>query len=190
MGQYYITINLDKEQYIDPNKFNNGLKLLEFGCSGTSTMTALAILLSDGNGRGGGDLHIDGIEDGTGIFTLANEIIGSWAGNSIVVAGDYADPKKFINRKRYKASDLLKIAKARYNVPYQKASNVNLYDLANERFEDISYKILAVMCIDSWIRENLIEMYKESGFDSFKRTLEKAAEINPDIKLPELQKQT
>ena len=37
-------------------RFGDGLKLLEFASSSCATMTALAILLADGNNRGGGDL--------------------------------------------------------------------------------------------------------------------------------------
>jgi hypothetical protein len=42
-------------------------------------MAGLAILLANSNGRGGGDLRSD------------NPIIGSWAGDRIVIAGDYAE---------------------------------------------------------------------------------------------------
>ena len=84
MGQYYLIVNVDKGEYLNPHRFGDGLKLLEFGPSGSGTMTGLAVLLADGNGRGGGDLGSD------------HPIIGSWAGNRIVVAGDYADPWNFI----------------------------------------------------------------------------------------------
>jgi len=79
MGQYYVIINLDKQEYLHPHKFGDGLKLMEFGCSSYGIMAGLAILLSDGNGRGGGDLQSN------------NPIIGSWARNRIIVAGDYAN---------------------------------------------------------------------------------------------------
>ena len=52
---------------------------MEFGLSGMGVMSALAILLADGNGSGGGDLFSD------------NPVIGSWRGDRIVVAGDYSD---------------------------------------------------------------------------------------------------
>ena len=55
MGQYYLTVNCDKEQYLNAHRFGQGLKLLEFGCDSDGVMTGLAILLSNGNGRGGGD---------------------------------------------------------------------------------------------------------------------------------------
>lgn len=78
MGQYYYIINLDKKQYLDPSKFGDGLKLLEFGCSEFGTLTGLTILLAKGNGEGAGDLH------------SKNHIIGTWAGDRIAIIGDYS----------------------------------------------------------------------------------------------------
>lgn len=79
MGQYYKIANLDKKQYLHPHRCGDGLKLMEFGLSSFGTMSALAILLADGNGRGGGDLRSDA------------SIIGSWSGDRITIVGDYAD---------------------------------------------------------------------------------------------------
>jgi len=118
MGQYYLVINIDKKEYIHPHKFGDGLKLLEFGTSGCGTMTGLAILLADGNGQGGGDLRSD------------HPIIGSWAGDRIVVAGDYADEGKFTNDPE-----------------------INLYDYAEERFEDVSEAVITAMCDDEGLKE-------------------------------------
>lgn len=113
MGQYYYVINIDKKQYLHPHRFGDGLKLLEFGCSGNGTMTALAILLADGNGRGSGDLHSD------------KAIIGSWAGDRIVIGGDYAD-----------------------NAPGQEAA---WYDIAAVTFEEISAQVIEAMRDDSYL---------------------------------------
>jgi len=79
MGQYYKIVNLDKRQYLYSHTFGDGLKLREFGASGGGMMYGLALLLADGNGRGGGD------------FPSSDPIIGSWAGDRIVIAGDYAN---------------------------------------------------------------------------------------------------
>jgi len=117
MGQYYLVVNLDKKEYIYPHKFGDGLKLLEFGTSNCGTMTGLAILLADGNGRGGGDLQSDHI------------IIGSWAGDRIVVSGDYADEGKFTGDPA-----------------------INLFAFAKEHFEDISETVITAMCDDEYLR--------------------------------------
>lgn len=132
MGQYYITVNLDKKQYLFPHKFDDGLKLMEFGCSSMGTMTGLAILLADGNGRGGGDLHSE------------DPIVGSWAGDRIVITGDYADPGKFLPKGVTKKK-LKEISKKCHSEGYQEADRVNLYDYVREEFEDISYKVIEVL---------------------------------------------
>ena len=80
MGQYHKVVNLDKQEYLTPWRFVDGAKLMEFGASSMGTMTALAVLLSDSPDRGGGDLH-----------TRDREWYGRWAGDRIIVAGDYAD---------------------------------------------------------------------------------------------------
>jgi hypothetical protein len=78
MGQYHITYNLDKEEFIHPHRIDNGLKLYEqVGWIG-STSTALFALLANSNGRGGGDFP-------------KHHLIGYWAGDRILVQGDYAE---------------------------------------------------------------------------------------------------
>src|SRR5262245_19533209 len=59
---------------------------MEFSGQANGMMQALAILLAHSNGRGGGDLHTEQLTDED------NALIGSWAGDRVVVAGDYDDP--------------------------------------------------------------------------------------------------
>jgi hypothetical protein len=115
MGQYYRIVNIKKKQYISPYKFGDGSKLMEFSMSANGVLAGLAILLADGNGRGGGDLNSD------------NPIVGSWSGDNIVIAGDYADHGKFV-----------------------KDPDTNLYHVANNEGEDISIKVLDALCDDSY----------------------------------------
>jgi len=83
MGQYYYITNLDKQEYLHPHKFDDGLKLRELSTSSCGTMTGLAILLAVGNGRGGGDIR------------SKHPMIGSWAGNRIAIVGDYVEAEEF-----------------------------------------------------------------------------------------------
>jgi hypothetical protein len=85
MGQYFLVVNLDKKEFIHPHKFGDGLKLLEFGCSSCSTLTALTLLLRKSNEGGGGDFHE---------FEKC-ELVGSWAGDRIVIIGDYDESKVY-----------------------------------------------------------------------------------------------
>lgn len=89
MGQYHYVVNLDKRQYLHPHTFGQGLKLMEFGSDGGGTMLALAVLLAGDNGRGGGDFH----EPGSGL----RELVGSWAGDRVVIAGDYGDEGRWLD---------------------------------------------------------------------------------------------
>ena len=132
MGQYYKIVNLDKQEFLNTYAFNDGAKLLEFGFSGEGTMTALAVLLSDGNGRGGGDLHSE------------NPIIGSWSGDRIVISGDYADEEKFLQKDQI--MKYLMLSDDNKDRP-------NLYAYAHKFFKDISKKVLEVILQDSYIYE-------------------------------------
>ena len=131
MGQYYKVVNTTKKQVMIPHSFGSGAKLMEFSSDSMSIMQGLAILLADGNGRGGGDLH------------SSNSIIGSWAGDNIVVAGDYADEGKFVD-------DTTK----------------NLY-MVSEDYEDISFKVIGALCDDSWYREDYFNEWKNRGFQDW-----------------------
>lgn len=126
MGQYYKLCNIDKKQYIHPHKFGDGLKLMEFGQSGYGTMMGLAVLLADGNNRGGGDLRSE------------NTVVGSWAGDRIVITGDYADEGRFVDN-----------------------SKKNLYAIAEDEYTDISVDVLYALLDDKYIYE-----FKKMAFDS------------------------
>ena len=88
MGQYHKIINYTKKECLNPHKFLDGLKQLEFGCSSCGTMTALSYLLSYKESRGGGDFR-------------EGEYKGKWKGDNIGIVGDYAEEKDF----EYKEGD-------------------------------------------------------------------------------------
>lgn len=113
MGQYHKIVNLDKKQFIDGHAFGDGIKLMEFGSSGGGTMMGLAVLLAANNGLGGGD------------FRGENVLVGSWAGDRIVIAGDYGDKGVFI--------------------PEEDPKVLNLYEHAEHYFEDISDRVVSML---------------------------------------------
>lgn len=96
MGEYYLTINLDKKQYIDPHAFGDGAKLFQQPTTGQ----ALIVLTADGN-----DLNDE----------YNNPIVGAWAGDRIVVAGD--------------------------DVNEEHKNHRNLYEYALANYEDVSEQI-------------------------------------------------
>lgn len=73
MGQYHKVFNLDAKQKVNPHACDDGIKLMEFGCSAYGTLSAMALLLAKGAGYE-----------------------GPWAGQRIVVSGDYADEGRFV----------------------------------------------------------------------------------------------
>ena len=79
MGQYHLTVNLDKKEFLMPHKLGVGLKLREQTGFGNSIPDALFMLLAASNGYGGGDF-----------MDNSNKMIGRWAGDRIAVIGDYA----------------------------------------------------------------------------------------------------
>ena len=79
MGQYHQVYNKTKKETIDAHSIDNGAKLMEQVGWERSTSTALFLLLANSNGRGGGDAK-------------DHPLVGAWAGDEIVVQGDYAEP--------------------------------------------------------------------------------------------------
>lgn len=82
MGQYFEIANLDKKERISPHRFGDGAKLLEFGASGSGTMTGLAFLLRKSTGTGGGDVPQEALEN-------FDDVVGRWAGDRVAIVGDY-----------------------------------------------------------------------------------------------------
>lgn len=138
MGQYYKIVNVKKKQYITPHTFGDGAKLMEFSMSASGVLAGLAILLADGNGRGGGDLNSE------------NEIVGSWAGDNIVIAGDYADTGKFV-----------------------KINEQNLYEVCQAQGEDISLKVLDALFDDTYFFDDFRKTNISFRSDEVKQLIDK-----------------
>lgn len=82
MGQYFLIVNMDKKEYIHPHKMGSGLKLLEITFS--EICRIFPLLLRKSSEGGGGDA------DDMGLTCL-----GRWAGDRIVVIGDYDNSKLY-----------------------------------------------------------------------------------------------
>jgi len=131
MGQYFRVVNTTKKQVMIPHKFGSGSKLMEFSSDSMGIMQGLAILLADGNGRGGGDLRSE------------NPIVGSWAGDNVVVTGDYSDEGKFCDNP-----------------------TKNLYEVS-ESFKDISFDVIEALCDNSWWRKDFFNEWEENNFEDY-----------------------
>ena len=169
MGQYYKIVNLTKRQWLSSHTFGDGLKLMEFGASGGGMMMAFAPLLADGNGRGGGDIFSSKyrreerkyVDKKRKSFPQAEKfnspLIGSWAGDRIIIAGDYADPLRYLTTRE--VTRLIRILKKDYEdnntddrldaktIDRYSKENANLYSACDflPEFVDISEQVLAML---------------------------------------------
>lgn len=72
----YLVVNFDRKEYLRPEAFGEASDLDAVVKSYEGVLLGLTILLSDSNGRGGGDLRAE------------HDLIGSWAGNRIALIDD------------------------------------------------------------------------------------------------------
>lgn len=167
MGQYYLISNLDKKEFIHPHKMGgDGMKLLEFGLSAFGTMSGLAILLANGNGRGGGDIEEDPV---TGI-------VGRWAGDKIVIAGDYGDEGKYITAKDVEGIN------DNTGKPITK-NEANLYTVAGEKYKDISLDVLFALMADSYARNTIVKERSSDEVADFNKIHLQLAKNQNDLAL-------
>jgi len=178
MGQYYKVCNITKKEFLSSHTFGDGLKLMEFTPSGSGMMTALGILLASGNNRGGGDLHMDPET----LKTPEGKLVGSWAGDKIVIAGDYDTEGLYLTKeqikmyrskmpaklkKEYKeeanlaagiqySSDYNRKAVMNRQIEDAKEATPNVYAFSKYFYKDISDLALKAMCIDSWLRKSVV----------------------------------
>lgn len=146
MGQYWIPVNLDKKEYIEPHKLACGLKLWE-----QLANEGVGLLDIDvPEARGGGDLD-------------PNPIIGRWAGDRIAIVGDYAEdsdlPAKFKAARIYDRcvprESWAKYAKD--DKEYRKRNP------ESQLFKDVTDEVCAV------IEHELEGKFEGSGWRTFKR---------------------
>ena len=156
MGQYYVIANIDKKEYINPSILGSGIKLMEFGMDGQSAMTGLAVLLASSNGQGGGDLRIQS-------NSPFIHIPGRWAGDRIVVAGDYDDVP---TSPGYKVYD-----RCRHVEPLQELAESVAGDDERQTFLDISYEVLGCLLEDHGFRENFLNIGDGDASDTWTQYL-------------------
>lgn len=176
MGQYFKPINLDKRELLHPHKFGDGIKLGEFGASGCGTMHGLALLLSDGDEDGG--------------HRKPTPIIGSWAGDRIVIAGDYAEAGRFVPAD-VPLEVIQEVVGEAFTEEYAKPENITLYHLATRTFKDVSHLVIEAMLHDrsvggiiyhNLLRSKYLWEQGDEAKQQYKELLAKAVElrVKPD----------
>jgi len=121
MGQYWLPVNLDKKEFIQPHKLASGLKLWEILANNHVGQALVILTAAHKEHRGGGDFDIDANWHGPERTfpehnispgpmpreypQIAKETIGRWAGDRIAIVGDYAEdtdlPAEFEASKIY-----------------------------------------------------------------------------------------
>lgn len=91
MGQYFLIVNLTKKEYLDPHNLGGGLKLWEI-CA-NSVLNVLGFLLRKSSEGGGDDIQKD------------YKNAGRWAGDRIVVIGNY-DKSKLYDKARQEFTEI------------------------------------------------------------------------------------
>jgi hypothetical protein len=99
MGQYFVLVNLDKREFIHPHEFGTGAKLWEI-CR-NNIAGVLPFLLRQSNEGGGGDIQKN------------YKNAGRWAGNRIVVVGDY-DKSGLYDRAKEEFKEISKEVKKEF----------------------------------------------------------------------------
>jgi hypothetical protein len=114
MGQYWIPVNLDKREFVNPLKLGAGSKLREQLANHPGTGAALIVLCAAmPETRGGGDFDLDdnwhgpertfpehNISPGQmpeSYPEVAKRTVGHWAGDRIALVGDYAEDDDLLN---------------------------------------------------------------------------------------------
>lgn len=83
MGQYHMPVNIDKQEYLNTHILGSGMKMVEIIWN-TGVPAAMTVLTSCSHMRGGGDVMFDN--------DALCKIAGRWAGDRIVIVGDYTEP--------------------------------------------------------------------------------------------------
>jgi len=102
MGQYFLIVNLSKHEYLHPHRLGSSAKLYEL-CT-DPRMGVLIYLLRKSDDLGGGDIP--------NFSNFPNA--GRWAGDAIVVVGDY-DSSDFYFYVKNHFKEITNLIKDEYN---------------------------------------------------------------------------
>lgn len=177
MGQYHIIVNLSKRAFLHPDAFNDGCKLREFGESRGGTILALVGYLAADNQGGVAEFHLPydlkkhrtptRHKNADGKWHKGpppdwvppdpcpepiKSLVGSWAGDRIVIAGDYGKPGQFLTKRQFADAKELSSEAGHDRAicehkPYEEYMNPtpNLHFYAQRRFYDASHEMLHAM---------------------------------------------
>ena len=94
MGQYFKAVNVSKQEVVCPWCLSGGAKLWEWSANTQGAIFTLLLRKSDD--RGGGDFPEATLE------TDPEALVGRWAGDNVVLIGDYDSSGLWEKSKRYR----------------------------------------------------------------------------------------
>ena len=93
MGQYFKAVNTDKHEYVCPWCIGGGAKLWEWAANPQGAIFCLLLRKSDEGGGGDFYGYHSGCDEGGPIRCALSPIAGRWAGDRVVLVGDYDSSK-------------------------------------------------------------------------------------------------
>lgn len=94
MGQYFKAVNVSKREVVCPWCIGGGAKLWEWAANSQGAIFTLLLRRSDE--RGGGDTNDETFE------TNPDALIGRWAGDQVLLVGDYDSSGLWERAKQYR----------------------------------------------------------------------------------------
>jgi hypothetical protein len=88
MGQYFKAVNLDKEEVVCPWCMGGVAKLWEWAVNPWGAVFTLLLRKSDGSGGGDFFGYRGGFDEGSPL-PGEHTVVGRWAGDRVVLVGDY-----------------------------------------------------------------------------------------------------
>lgn len=89
MGQYFAAVNTDKKEFVCPWCIGGGAKLWEWAANPPGAVFTLLLRKSDEGGGGDYYGYRRGCGEGGPITCPPNPVVGRWAGDRVVLLGDY-----------------------------------------------------------------------------------------------------
>lgn len=140
MGQYFMIVNLDKQEYIHPHRLDAGLKFWEICANNVARVVPFLLRRSADGGGGDANDWYEPAPPGVVDTVERTNTCGRWAGDRIVICGDYDRPDQFIT-----VEEALKAGYDQAHINKNKTSTgmvpCTLYEFAQVRFTEISKKV-------------------------------------------------
>ena len=165
MSQQFRIVNVTKHEFIDPASFGALPTLLSLA-SAKLPATALMVLMANSLGQ----VRHYGRDD----LKSTSAVPGSWAGDTIIMAGEYAD-LSCVGEEECRLPDASNINLHNRCVPFHENTTSEVPWSA--QITDITPSIMAALMDDSQLETDLRESISTSGSENAEEALAEACRI-------------